>query len=216
MALVGNRYIQSSDPGAVGAGYQWLDSTTGNLYERNTTNAGWVLFANVNQTNGGLLPLTGGNLSGSITGATGFATVDSPNFTTAAKLEGVNLATTRDLDNLQELLSGEIDQKVSSSLSALIGGQNANVAVKEGVETKTVTQWKAGTATLTPPQFSDGTTATDAQCTVHVALHGIASTDKDPYVKEIGKFEYQIDWRISTPADSSNQCGFSYIIVATR
>ena len=41
MALIGNRYTQSTDPGAVGTGYQWLNSTTGNLYERNTTNTAW-------------------------------------------------------------------------------------------------------------------------------------------------------------------------------
>lgn len=216
MAAIGNRYSQSSDPGAVGTGYQWLDTTTGNLYERNTTNTGWVMLYNVNQTNGGLLPLTGGNLSGSITGATGFAAVDSPNFTTSAKLEGVNLATTRDLDNLQDVLTGEIDQKVNSSFTALVGGQSANIAIKEGVENKTVTEWKAQTATLTKPTFANGTIPSDDQCTVFVALNGIAATDKDPYVKEVSKFVYQIDWRVSVPADSSNTCGFSYLIVAVR
>ena len=57
MALIGNRYTQSTDPGAVGTGYQWLNTTTGDLYERNTTNTAWVIVGNVNLVTLGVLSL---------------------------------------------------------------------------------------------------------------------------------------------------------------
>ena len=93
MSLVGNRYIQANDPGAVGVGYQWLDTDTSLLYERNGSNTAWVQVYNTNQTNGGLLPQTGGSVTGAITGTTGWAPSDNPNFATAAKIAGQNIAT---------------------------------------------------------------------------------------------------------------------------
>ena len=121
MALVANRYTQSTDPGAVGTGYQWLNSTTGNLYERNTTNTAWVLVGNVNLVTLGALMRTGGVMSGAITGVTGWAPLDSPDFTTVAKLSGVNLATVNDLTALRRPLRPGLRQRPRLRLRRLWG-----------------------------------------------------------------------------------------------
>ena len=149
MSLVGNRYIATSDPGAVGAGYQWLHSTTGDLKERNTSNAAWVYVGNVNLINYGSLPTTGGAMTGAITGVTGWATVASPNFTTSAKLAGVNLATTNDLTALQNTLTASVNAQIES----LFAGLNSGLSIDNSIV------FKAGVvadgATISLPFFSD-------------------------------------------------------------
>ena len=87
MSLIGNRYVQAGDPGAVGVGYQWLDTDTSLLFERNGSNTAWVQVYNTNQANGGLLPQTGGSVTGAITGTTGWAPSDNANFASGAKLQ---------------------------------------------------------------------------------------------------------------------------------
>lgn len=169
MSLVGFRYIQANDPGAVGTGYQWANTSSGILYERNTSNTAWVAVGNVNQTNYGSLARTGGTMTGAISGVTGWAPVDAPDFTTSAKLGGVNLATVNDLSNLQTLLTDLIDQKIASSLSSQTVSSSilANTAISTGVLTfdyPTLTSTWAPTQTIPLPNFPDGQEATESQC----------------------------------------------------
>ena len=132
MALIGNRYIQSTDPGEVGTGYQWLNTTTGNLYERNTTNTAWVLVGNVNLVTLGALMRTGGVMSGPITGVTGWAPMDSPDFTTVAKLSGVNLATVNDLTALQTALEARIKAEAQAAVATALGGVSGSQNIATG------------------------------------------------------------------------------------
>jgi hypothetical protein len=164
MSLVGNRHIEAADPGAVGTGYQWQNTTTGNLYERNTTNTSWILIGNVNEHYYGQLPTGGGVMSGAITGVSGWAPVDSPDFTTTAKLLGVNLATINDLASLETALNALITSKVDSAIASSSStiSINNNIVVSMGL---------AGPASgggvtihLPPPVFADGVTATPSQC----------------------------------------------------
>lgn len=93
-------YQQASDPGAVGAGVEWTNTTTGDVYRRDITNSAWNKMFNVGVVNGGLLPLAGGNMTGAITGSHGLAPLDSPAFTTNATLTSNDLATKAFVTNL--------------------------------------------------------------------------------------------------------------------
>lgn len=92
MALI-QMYAQASDPGAVGAGYIWVNTTTGDMKVRNTANSDWTIIGNADAPNLGLLPLAGGTMTGSIEGAHGLLPSDSPAITTNATLDGDDLAT---------------------------------------------------------------------------------------------------------------------------
>ena len=163
MALVGNRWIQATDPGAVGFGYQWANSSSGILYERNTSNTGWVQIGNTNTTNYGLLPLTGGAMTGAISGVTGWAPETSPDFNTSAKLEGVNLATTNDLSTLQTNLEDYVDAQVASAIASqgVTSEVSSNTAIQTG---RLQGATPLTTITIPLPVFSDGQSATQGQC----------------------------------------------------
>ena len=184
MSLVGFRYIQATDPGAVGAGYQWANTSSGILYERNTSNTAWVAVGNVNQTNYGSLARTGGTMTGAIAGVSGWAPEDSPDFTTSAKLGGVNLATVNDLSNLQTTLTDIIDAKIAAALSAqgITSDIVANTAIGTGVLTfsyPTLTDVWADTQTIPLPSFPDGQAASEAQCKWIVSPVYIESRGED-------------------------------------
>ena len=163
MALVGNRYIQATEPGAVGFGYQWANSSSGILYERNTSNTGWVQIGNTNTTNYGLLPLTGGAMTGAISGVTGWAPETSPDFNTSAKLEGVNLATTNDLSTLQTNLEDYVDAQVASAIASqgVTSEVSSNTAIQTG---RLQGATPLTTITIPLPVFSDGQSASQGQC----------------------------------------------------
>lgn len=163
MALVGNRWIQATDPGAVGFGYQWANSSSGILYERNTSNTGWVQIGNANSTNYGLLPLTGGAMTGAISGVTGWAPETSPDFNTSAKLEGVNLATTNDLSTLQTNLEDYVDAQVASAIASqgVTSEVSSNTAIQTG---RLQGATPLTTITIPLPVFSDGQSASPGQC----------------------------------------------------
>jgi hypothetical protein len=176
MSLIGFRYVQASDPGAVGAGYQWYNTSSGIVYERNTTNTGWVSIGNANSTSYGLLPLSGGTMTGAIAGVSGWAPETSPDFNTSAKLEGVNLATTNDLSTLQTNLEDYVDAQVASALASQ--GVTSEVASNTAIQTGTLKGATATTAVTIPlPVFSDGQTATEAQCKWIVSIRDAKTGD---------------------------------------
>ena len=176
MSLIGFRYVQASDPGAVGAGYQWYNTSSGIVYERNTSNTGWVQIGNANSTNYGLLPLTGGAMTGAISGVTGWAPETSPDFNTSAKLEGVNLATTNDLSTLQTNLEDYVDAQVASALASQ--GVTSEVSSNTAIQTGTLKGATATTAVTIPlPVFSDGQVASPAQCKWIVSVYDAKTGD---------------------------------------
>ncbi len=211
MALIGNRYIQSTDPGEVGTGYQWLNTTTGNLYERNTTNTAWVLVGNVNLVTLGALMRTGGVMSGPITGVTGWAPLDSPDFTTVAKLAGVNLATVNDLTALQTALEARIKAEAQAAVATALGGVSGsqNIAIGFG----TLVGATATTPVTIPlPTFPDGVQATQAQCKWVVApLRGNTGGP------EHARYMYFRDASDSTDVDPTTTLSFcAYFARETR
>lgn len=102
MALI-QMYAQASDPGAVGAGYIWINTTTGDMSIRNTANSGWTLILNSDQADGGLLSKAGGTMTGAIEGAHGLLPLDSGPMTGTPTIEAAEIATK---NWVTELLTG--------------------------------------------------------------------------------------------------------------
>lgn len=201
MSLVGNRYIQANDPGAVGVGYQWLDTDTSLLYERNGSNTAWVQVYNTNQTNGGLLPQTGGSVTGAITGTTGWAPSDNPNFATAAKIAGQNIATVnyvnQQVSSFNDLISAKISQAIASSTSSIQTNNNiakaGNGAKNSGYFSPTgspaaSTTGDAGVSALPQiplPYYPDsGGEAQESDC-IWIGAMALSSSDRSQYASKV-------------------------------
>ncbi len=86
-------YTQTSEPGTPAAGDIWINTTTGDFQTRNTAKSDWNLIFNINEANGGLLPLSGGTMTGAIEGAHGLLAADSPGMTGTPTIEGDEVAT---------------------------------------------------------------------------------------------------------------------------
>lgn len=172
--LTGTRYIGSGTEPTPLLGYDLVNTVTGDYKVSNTSATAWVLVMNVNQTNGGLAPVTGFTATGAITGATGWAPNDSPNFTTTAKLNGLPLATQSDLSTTQTTILNSIAPKISEAVAAVTTGitTSANVAMASGVLTFT----SATPQTIPLPTFSDGSSASEAQCKWMVGLVSNSAT----------------------------------------
>lgn len=172
--LTGTRYIGTGALPVPVLGYDLVATDTGNFYVSNSTATSWILVGSVNSPNLGMLPLTGGTMTGNIAGATGWAPNDSPNFTTTAKLAGVPLATTTDLSNTQTTVLNTIAPKISEAVAAVTTGITtaANIAMASGLLTFT----SSATQTIPLPTFSDGTTAAEASCKWMVGLTSSSGT----------------------------------------
>lgn len=195
MSLVGNRYIQDTDPGAVGVGYQWLDTTTNVLFERNAVNTSWVTLYNITETNGGLLPKTGGSVTGAITGTTGWATSDNANFATSAKIAGQNIATVnyvnQQVTSFNDLISAKISQAIAASTSS---SEVASSLAKSGVGVKangyfsptgspgnwTLDAGVAPFAAIPLPNYSDAGIAQESDC-VWIGAMALSLSDRNQY-----------------------------------
>jgi hypothetical protein len=158
MALVGNVYIQasSSDPGSVGFGYQWAQTDTGNLYARNTANSGWNLIGNANQASLGDLPLSGGAMTGAITGAHGLMPLAGGNFlampTAQQGSQVLPLVTQSYVDQRDQYVLSQISPQVQQALaSQQVVSIHANMSIAWGVTTTGLTPHDGGTAWASPP-----------------------------------------------------------------
>ena len=147
MALIGNSYVQDTDPGAVGYGYFW-QKMNGDRSARNTSNTAWVAQGNVNQAYSGAAPLSGFTAQGAISGATGLAQLASADFQ-ALTLTGVNVATVNDLSDAQTAILKSCDAKINSGISGITAAQtySAFLAFDEGILNDT--------QVVPFPQFSD-------------------------------------------------------------
>jgi hypothetical protein len=153
MSLWGCRYIQDEDPSGDldfgGAGFEWYSPTPGDLKIRDTTNTTWNSVGNSDLTNLGNVPVTGATMEGALTGVTGWALADSPDFTTAAKLDGIDLATVNDLSTLQTTLEELIAAQIASGMAGL----SASISLDNSV------CWGFGSisslAVIPLPSFSD-------------------------------------------------------------
>lgn len=142
MPLVGFRYIQNAASTPTGfAGYQWFNPDTSKLYEwtgtnlsPNTGSGTWNEIYDGNQPKGGLLPVTGGAVTGAITGPTGWAAKDNYNFPTLVKMGGQTVATVsyvnQQVSSFNDLISAKISQSIASSTASI--NTNSNIAKANG------------------------------------------------------------------------------------
>lgn len=130
-------YTATGDPGAVGVGLTWLHPTTGVLKVRNTTNTAWVTVGNIDLVNLGALPLTGGAVSGNITGTTGWAASDAHNFPTGASINSVAVATINDVTSRITALETSIQSLISSAIATYAGSLSFSnsIAFSSGIIT---------------------------------------------------------------------------------
>jgi len=161
--LVGNTYIgiSAENPGSVGFGYFWAQSDTGNYYARDTGDASWVFIMNLDQLNGGMLPLSGGTMSGAILGAHGLMPLSGGDFTAAPTISGNEIATQDYVTTQINWVLTQINALIAQSLASIPGVSVTNqVAVLAGISP---TLSNNGTYTLPLPVYGDGTTATQAE-----------------------------------------------------
>jgi len=169
--LTGTRYIGTGALPTPVLGYDLVATDTGNFYVSNSTATAWILVGNVNSPNLGMLPLTGGTMTGNVAGATGWAPNDSPNFTTTAKLNGLPLATTSDLANTSTNILNTIAPKISEAVAAT----TSSITVKGSIAKTSGILFCADSShpvTIPLPTYPDGTTANESDCTWWVGLAG--------------------------------------------
>ena len=161
--LVGNTYIgiSAEDPGSVGFGYFWAQSDTGNYYARDTGDASWVFIMNLDQLNGGLLPLSGGTMSGAILGAHALMPLAGGDFTAAPTINGNEVTTIPYVTTQINWVLTQINVLIAKSLASIPGVSVTNqIAVLSGI---TGTLANDATFTLPLPVYGDGTSATPAE-----------------------------------------------------
>ena len=221
MGLIGNRYVEASDPGAVGTGYQWQETGTSNLYERDSGNSDWVLIGNTDQVGLGNLPTTGGAMSGAITGVTGWAPEDSPNFTTSAKRAGVDLADMNDLATLESnmiaLMNAQIQSAFESLPSILVGNNvvvaSSTLSITMAFNTHHGDSW-SGYVTIPAPQYADGTFATLAECKSMVQIGEFSSggTSDSFFIEKVD----DLHWWVVIYRSVNSTIPVHYIVSAVR
>ena len=118
--LVGSRYIQASDPGAVGFGYQWANSSTGVIYERNAANTAWMPAGDATRSYMGFLPVTGGAVTATFTGAHGIVQTDgSVPFTNTPNVNGTMVCLMSDIEAAVKSVKLQLPSLVYAAEGAL-------------------------------------------------------------------------------------------------
>lgn len=222
MAIV-NRYAQAGDPGAVGAGSEWVNTSTGDISVRNLSNTGWVLSGNLGQTTLGLVSRSGDTMTGPLVGVTGWAPLTAPDFQTSAKLNGLDLATQQYVNVQITALSNLINTKISETIVTVQRTFDlpANITVDKGETLYGAGSISDTTLTIPLPVFSDGSTATADQVLLHMAFLMQTSEDDDGFNTHSVTL---LDWNNRTYTVShnktNNQASFytrvGWFIIAVR
>jgi|ERR1035437_29493 hypothetical protein len=174
--LYGSRYIGTGALPTPVAGFECQDTSTGNLYEANTSATAWNLAGNVNSANLGMLPITGGTMQGAILGATGWATADANNFATTVKRATIDLVDATQLATQVTAINNGIGPKVTSAVAALAAGISVkgSVAKSQGILFPIGTSIaQGGIDTIPLPTYPDGTTALQTECVWTVGIYSI-------------------------------------------
>ena len=168
--LYGATYVGTGTLPTPVPGFGAKDIVTGNVYESNTAGTLWTLVGNVNTTNLGLFPQAGGAVGGAITGPTGWATVDSHNFPTVVKRNGIDLVDTNQLSNMQSTITASIAPKITEAVASLSSGisVSTSIAMASGLMTFT----NNTPQTIPRPQYPGDRLAYESECKWHVGLVG--------------------------------------------
>ena len=191
-ALTGTRYIGSGTLPTPVVGYDAIDTSTGSFYVSNSSSTSWMLVGNVNSPNYGMMPVTGGVMTGSISGATGWAPLDSPDFTTTAKLNGLALATVNDLTTAITNVNAGISPKITSAVAATSNAISVQAKIARTSGTFTCTPVGTIGAGLTAnmfnvasylPTYPDGSQAAIGDCAWVISIVGIDGTSNGSFYR---------------------------------
>lgn len=190
MALVGNAYIQasSSDPGAVGFGYTWLQTDTGSIYYRNSSNTAWVLAGNTDQTYQGLLSRQGGTMTGAILGAHGLMPTSGGDFSVAPTIQGSAIATQAYIDSAIASLQSSVSSQIAAAIASIPGlTVGAKLAAGSGVLGPYVMSPNPSAVvnfTVPLPQYSDGTYASQTEVNGRYSAWALSLNFADNHVSD--------------------------------
>ena len=155
-------YVQEDDPGAVGFGNEWIVPSTGLKYIRNNANTAWTIWGSAVRPDGGFIQTSDSGFvsTGAITGNTGWAPIDSPDFSTSLKIAGVNAATVNDVEAAKKSINENVEAIVSQLISHFITASipSGNLTMSQ----KTLTQVAYNTPLIIPmPVYSGSDTTAD-------------------------------------------------------
>lgn len=168
MPLIGSVYVEDShaDPGAVGFGYKWYKSDTGDVVIRNTSNTGWILQGNANQTYLGALNRGGGIMTGAILGKHGIVSLAGGNFTTAPTISMATVAVTSYVDERDNDVLDQIQPQVKVGVASIPGvSVNSNFAVVQPTIQFTPGSF-TGIVSITGASYGDGTPVDENDVTI--------------------------------------------------
>lgn len=133
-----------------------------NLEEWFKTESGWVLQRCLGQPNGGLLPKTGGIMTGAEDGAHGHAPLDSPNMTGTPKINDQIIVT----QDVLEAMMHDLNERITSSTGGTGGGTTGGTGSGILSACRIQTKWCAeGVETAFDlPDYKGGGQATIAEC----------------------------------------------------
>jgi hypothetical protein len=230
VALIGTRYIQasSSNPGAVGFGYEWWQSDTGAIYYRAPDNSGWVLLGNVGSANLGLAPVSGFTAGGALLGSHGLIPVaatssftNTPNVKTGST-PGVLMALMSDVDHSFDALNPTIEATVTKAFSAFpIPSIRANIATWSGRVGPAPGNYFDAVTIPINATYPDGTVPTPSECFVSVAPVSIyVSSDQATQLQaNIGQYYNTagpLDFYCYTTGHTNAAQVISYTVIAIK
>jgi hypothetical protein len=162
-------YVQEEDPGAVGFGNEWVVPSTGLKFIRNSANTGWTPFGSAVVPNGGFYRSNSTiQLSGALTGNTGFAPISSPDFNTSLKVAGVNVATVNDLTNAWKTIESNIDSRIMEAMSLYTSKSSVSDSIAMHQGSVVGSTWNDPIVIPMPQYTSDSVTASTSNSTITI------------------------------------------------
>ena len=227
--LYGWTWVGDDEPTeGVEAGQTWFKPTTGNNYQRNTSNTAWTFMGNANSRLSGAVEVAGSTMTGHLLGASNLPPIDDPDFTGTIRQGGSPVALETSLASLEKRLYDRIGYLVRQQFlsNTKRSGTSANIAYDSGVVSTTAHQLRDTGYTIPLPVFqSDGITATSDQVLGYsIALCGAAwyigaaEVDWGVYLYETsaGSRTYKAAWVRYEGITYDEPLPISYSIFAVR
>ena len=205
--LYGWTWVGDDEPTeGVEAGQTWFRPSTGNNYQRNTSNTAWTFMGNANSRLSGAVEVAGSTMAGPLIDAPNLPPKDDPDFTGTIRQGGSPVALETSLAALERRLYDRIGYLVRQQFlsNTKRSGTAANIAYDSGVVSTTAHQLRDTGYTIPLPVFqSDGITATPDQVLGYsIALCGAAWYIGDAevdwgvylYETEAGSRTYKAAW----------------------
>ena len=220
-----NIYVSpsSQDPSGVGgftgAGSLWSQTDTGVWLVRNSTNTAWVPIGSGDQQSFGLMPASGGAMSGAVSGTTNLMTADGntpfaipPTITSKSSL----LASLADLSTLQNTILTLINEIVTQAVAGVsIPSLYTSLSFATTSVGGPITPTPSYNTTMSLPWqtmiYGDGTSVQQSEC------HGFACINAYPGGNGVTYLLPQDSQGLSWQCyQATTAVPFNYFIVAVK